>query len=124
MPLQCLSTLFRGENLYIAAYQNGLIKLLSPQGTVICELTSHSRMINALVCHPSKSVFATCSDDTFVNIFEVSGDKVEKIDINLIVSSRVNDYMLCGVAFGGESNNSVVAVPYDYKTVVIWNNIV
>ena len=30
-----------------------------------------------MCCHPTKSVFATCGDDTFVNIFEVTGDKLE-----------------------------------------------
>lgn len=124
IPLLSLCTLFRGDNLYIAGYQNGMIKLITTTGVIICEMTAHSRMINAISCHPSKSVFATCSDDTFLNVFEVSGDKTDKIDVNLIVSSRVNDYMLCGVTFGGEGNNSVLAVPYDFKTLVIWNNIV
>ena len=59
-----------------------------------------------------------------MHVFEVVGDKLEKIDVNLILSSRVNDYMLCGLSFGGEKNNSLIAAPYDYKTIVVWNNIV
>ena len=119
-----LGTLNRGDNLYVAGFANGLVKIISTQGFVICELGAHSRLLNALVCHPSKSVFATCSDDTFMNVYEVSGDKTEKIDVNLILGSRVNDFMLVGVAFGGEGNNSVLAVPYDFKTIIVWNNIV
>ena len=77
-----------------------------------------------MCCHPTKSVFATCGDDTFVNIFEVTGDKLEKLDLNLVAASRVNDFMIVGVSFGGEGNNSLVAVPYDFKTIVVWNNII
>ncbi len=56
-----------------------------------------------------------------MNVFEVVGDKSDKIDVNLIVSSKVNEYHLTGVAFAG---NSVVATPYDFKNIVIWNSIV
>jgi len=80
--------------------------------------------LNALCVHPSRSVFATCSDDTFVNIFEVVGDKIDKIDVNLIMGSRVNDNLPVGICFGGEGNNSLVVAPYDYKTIVVWNNVV
>lgn len=69
-------------------------------------------------------MFATCSDDTFVNIFEVVGDRLDKIDVNLIMGSRVNDNLPVGICFGGEGNNSLAVAPYDYKTIVVWNNIV
>lgn len=59
-----------------------------------------------------------------MSIFEVSGDKLEKIDVSLILSSRVNDYMLTGVCFGGDGFNSVVATPYDFRTIIVWNNVV
>ena len=87
------------------------------------ELQAHSRILNSLTTHPTRSVFATASDDTFVHVFEVVGDKVDKIDVNLIVSSRVNDYMVVGVAFGGDNNSSLVAAPYDFKTLIVWNNL-
>jgi WD40 repeat protein len=100
------------------------VKIITPSGISICELSAHSRTLNAIACHPTRSVFATSSDDTFVHLFEVVGDKIEKIDVNLLVSSRVNDYMICGVAFGGENNSSLLAAPYDFKTIIVWNNIV
>jgi hypothetical protein len=59
-----------------------------------------------------------------MHLFEVSGDRIDKIDVNLILGSRVNDYMLCGLSFGGDGNNSIVAVPYDFKTMIVWNNVV
>jgi len=89
----------------------------------VAELSAHSRILNSLQSHPTRSVFATSSDDTFVHVFEVVGDKVDKIDVNLLVSSRVNDYMVCGVAFGGDSHSCLVAAPYDFKTLIVWNNL-
>jgi len=86
----------------------------------VCELSAHSRSINALVCHPLKSFFATCSDDTFVHIFSVTGGTTEKIDVSIHVGSRVNDLQLCGLAFSG---NSLIAAPYDYKKMAVWTNI-
>ena len=49
---------------------------------------------------------------------------MEKLDVNLVLASRVNDFMMIGCAFGGDGNNSLVAVPYDFKTIVVWNNAV
>ena len=113
----------RGDNLYVAGFANGQVKLITPSGIVLVEMSAHSRTLNSLVCHPTRSVFATASDDTFVHVFEVLGDKSDKLDVNMIVSSRVNDYMVCGVAFGGDNNRSLVATPYDYKTLIVWNNL-
>ena len=125
IPCMSLGLLFRGENLYVAGFANGHVILISPdQGFVVAEISAHSRQLNALACHPIKSVFATCSDDTFVNIFEVSGDKIDKLEVSLVMASRVNDYMMVGVAFGGEKSNSLVATPFDFRTIVVWNNIV
>ena len=58
-----------------------------------------------------------------MSVFEISGDSFERIDVNLILSSRVNDYQLCDLAFGGPSDNSLLTVPYDYKTAAVWTNI-
>lgn len=124
IPVTALSLLNRGDNLYAAGFANGLVKLITPQGAVVCEMSVHSRCLNALTCHPTKSIFATCSDDTFVHVFEVVGDTPLKRDVNLILSSRVNDYQLVGVTFGGEGNSSIVVAPYDFKTVVVLNNVV
>ncbi len=124
IPVTSLSLLNRGDNLYVAGFANGQVQLISTEGYIACNLSAHSRCLNAIACHPSKSVFATCSDDTFVHVFEVVGDTAAKRDINLILSSRVNDYMLCGVAFGGKNNNSIIVAPYDYKSLVILDDVV
>lgn len=109
-----IDVLKKSENLYIVGFANGEVRILSPKGQIIVELSSHSRGINALSCHPTKPVFATSSDDTFMNIFEVS----ESNDVNLKLSSRVNDYQLVGVVFG---DDSVISTPYDFKDIIVWN---
>ena len=116
--------MIRSENLYVIGLANGTVKIAQSTGSIVAELSSHSRSLNALVCHPSKPLFATCSDDTFMNVFEVKGDKPERIDVNLVLSSKVNDYQLCGLVFAGEGNNSILSVPYDFKTLIVWSNVV
>jgi WD40 repeat protein len=92
IPVTAVDTLIRGsENLYAVGFANGLVKLIHPNGHILCELSAHSRSLNALVCHPSKPIFSTCSDDTFVHVFKVSGEASDKIDVNLHLGSRVND---------------------------------
>jgi len=93
IPATSAALLNRGQNLFIIGFANGCVKLFKAEdGKLLCELGAHSRQVNGLVCHPTKAVFATCGDDTFVNIWEVTGSKLENLDVNLIVSSRVNDY--------------------------------
>ena len=118
IPVTSIDLLNRGENLYVVGFANGEIRIISPKGgQIVIELGSHSRGINAVTCHPTKSILATCSDDSFMNIFEVA----ENLEVNLILSSRVNDYQLVGVVFGSDS---VLAAPYDFKNLVVWNHVV
>lgn len=122
IPVVSIGTLVKGgDNYYAAAYANGSVKLITSAGVVVAEIGAHSRGINALTCHPTKAVFATCSDDTFVNVYDVAGESAENLEVNLILSSKVNDYQLVGLAFGGEGNNSLIGAPYDYKILTFWN---
>ena len=82
-------------------------------------LGSHSRCLNALTCHPERPLFLTCGDDTFLNVFSVGGDREDQVDVSLTLSSKVNDYMLVGAAFSGDT--SIVAAPYDFKNLVVWS---
>jgi len=71
VPVTSMGTLNRGINLCIASFANGLIWICSFDGSLVAEITAHSRCINAIACHPTRSVFASVSDDTFMNLFEV-----------------------------------------------------
>lgn len=48
IPLTSLGVLFRGENLLVACYSNGTVKIFTFEGELICELGAHSRNINAV----------------------------------------------------------------------------
>ena len=66
-------------------YASGMVKLVKcDTGRTVCELQAHSRQVSALVCHPVRPIFASVSDDTFVNLWEVTGSKLESIDIQLV----------------------------------------
>ena len=90
----------------------------------MAEVGAHSRQINGLACHHKKSVFATCGDDTFLNVWEVvSSQSKDEIDIEVICSSRTPDLMLTGVSFGNPNENSVLCSVYDYKQLLVWDDI-
>ena len=40
------------------------------------------------------------------------------------MSSRVNDYQLTGIAFGKENHSSIVCSVYDYKVMLVWDDVV
>ena len=42
-PAVSLGTLNRGDNLFVAGFANGQIKLITTNGVVVCELGAHSR---------------------------------------------------------------------------------
>lgn len=54
-----------------------------------------------------------------MNLFEVSGDTTDKIEVDLRLSAKINDLMLVGVQFTGDDNSSIVAVPYDYPNLIL-----
>ena len=57
IPLTSLDTLLRGENLLVASFTNGTVKLYTFEGDILVEIGAHSRNINAVACHPNKSIF-------------------------------------------------------------------
>ena len=122
IPCTSLGTLFRGENLLVACFSNGAVKIFTFNGEIVCEIGAHSRNINAVACHPSRSLFWTVGDDCFLNVFEVTGDTVDKIEVDLRLSSKVTDLMLVGVCYAGDDESSIVAVPFDYPNMVICEN--
>ena len=124
IPLTSLGTLFRGENLLVSWFSNGTVKLHTFEGDPVCEIGAHSRNINAVCCHPSKSIFWTVGDDWFLNVWEVIGDRVDKIEVDLRLTSKITDLIIVGVSFAGEDNSSIVAVPYDYPNLIFCENVI
>ena len=124
IPLTSLGTLFRGENLLVSSFCNGTVKIHTFEGKQVCDLGAHSRNINAVCWHPSKSIFWTVGDDWFLNVWEVTGDTTDKIEVDLRLSSKITDLMLVGVQFAGEDNSSIVSVPYDYPNLILCENVI
>ena len=110
--------------MFAVGFASGRVKLfVCESGRLVCEIGAHSRQVNALVSHPTRSVFATAGDDTFVNVWEVSGGSVERLDVNLLTSSIVNDFQVVGLSFGTERYSSLVASVYDYKVFLVWDDL-
>ena len=109
----------------MVAFANGSVKLFNSEtGSIMAEIGAHSRQISGMVCHPTKCVFVTCGDDTFLNIWKVvSSSKKGEIEIEVVSSSRVPDFMLTGVCFGKADLSSVICSVYDYKQLLVWDNI-
>lgn len=116
----------QGQSLFVVGFASGMVKIyLADSGAPVCELAAHTRQVSAVACHQGgKSVFATVSDDTFMNVWEVSGNKLETIDVQLVVSSRCADLQVTGVAFGGPKMSAVVASIYDYKQILVWDDLI
>lgn len=57
IPCTSLGTLFRGDNLLVACFSNGTVKIFTFSGDLVCDIGAHSRNINAVTCHPSRSLF-------------------------------------------------------------------
>jgi len=80
----------------VVALANGIVMLFDFLGNLIVEMQAHSRSCTAIACHPTRAVFVTSGDDTFTHIFEVDGQTLDRIDVKLLLSSRVNDLMIVG----------------------------
>ena len=62
-----------GLGIFCVSHASGKVELYdSESGLLLVTVGAHSRQINALVAHPKFAIFATCSDDTYVNLWEVS----------------------------------------------------
>ena len=73
-PVTCVAHLALGQDLFLVGHASGTIVFLkASSGVKLAELGAHSRQISALISHPTRSIFASCADDTFVNIWEVTG---------------------------------------------------
>lgn len=47
---------------------------------------------------------------------------MDKIEVDLRLSAKIADYMLVGVQYAGDDNSSIVAVPYDYPSMILCLN--
>lgn len=110
-------------NFFLVGYSNGQVSMFNAASPPykIAEIQAHSRQINGMACHPSRPLFVTVSDDTFMNVWEVPNS--DTFSVNLHSSTRCNDLQLTGVQFvsseDGQACDKLVATVYSYKTMVV-----
>jgi len=123
VPILTADILKCGNNLFVVGFASGMVNLYSAAtGSKVIELSAHSRQVNALCCHPTKSIFATVGDDTFLNMWEVESGNTPSVKLHL--SSRVADFQLVGVCFANKNFTSILATSYIFKTALVWDNVV
>jgi WD40 repeat protein len=113
----------KSYNLFLVGYSNGQISIFNAASPPfkIAEIQAHSRQVNGIAVHPSRPLFVSVSDDTFMNVWEVPNS--DTFSVNLHSSTRCNDLQLTGVQFvsseEGQPCDKIVASVYSYKTVVV-----
>ena len=123
VPVISIATLVsaEGKGVFVAALVNGAVRLFgADMGALLAEIGAHSRQINGLACHPARNVFATCGDDTFMNLWQIKYDGVN-VNVDALSSTRVPDFFLTGVCFAGKNHLAVVCSAYDYKQLIVWD---
>ena len=124
IPLVCMDVLYRGASMLVCGYASGEIKLFAlPEGRNVVGFCAHSRIITALMCHPSKSLFVSVGEDSFLNVFEIAGEE-DHYDVDLVLSSKVDNSLLTGVSFIPPNYSSIVANAYDTNMLYVWKDVV
>jgi WD40 repeat protein len=101
----------------VAAFSTGRILLYSLSSrSLLAEICAHSRWINALAKHPTEPVFASVSDDTFLNIWKIPQGNGR--EVALLHSSVLTDKMGYGVTFMASGDLAVLS--YDHEALTVF----
>ncbi|EEY56724.1 uncharacterized protein PITG_20800 [Phytophthora infestans T30-4] len=113
------SMTFMAENWLVAGYLTGCLRLYNPQGFALhAEVAAHTRAITALDAHNEFAV--SVSEDTFMNVWEISSSKPGATPrVKLVSSQPVPNDLLTGVAF--VSTNSLLTAAYDSAHLKFWS---
>ena len=123
-PVTTMGVLQSGTSLLLAGYSNGQVKgYRLPEGKQALTINAHARSITAMAVHPTKSVIATVGEDCIMSLFEIAVNPATKdYDASLIMSSKVENTLLTGVAFLPMNYSSVIAVGYDESKIFYWKD--
>ena len=104
------------RGIVLAAYSCGHLRIfrisLEPSGVceLAVELAAHSRCINAVVLHPANNIFATCSDDSMMHVWELPSIVPKtKSDMRLIFTENISNRLLTGISFFHDGKLGVLA---------------
>ncbi|KAJ0396798.1 hypothetical protein P43SY_007694 [Pythium insidiosum] len=107
---------FTPDGALVGGYLSGLLRVF--RGTdfhVHAEIAAHSRAVTAI--DVSDDLVVSVGEDTFVNVWELSGKK-EAPRIKLVSSHSVPNDLLTGVAFVGAK--SIITAAYDTTHLKLW----
>ncbi|EGZ13305.1 hypothetical protein PHYSODRAFT_513908 [Phytophthora sojae] len=113
------SMTFMAENWLVAGFLTGCLRLYNPESFhVHAEIAAHTRAITALDAHNEFAV--SVSEDTFMNIWEISSSKPGSGPrVKLVSSQAVPNDLLTGVVFS--STNSLFTATYDTAHLKFWS---
>ena len=97
----------------LAAYSCGHVRIFRVAigfGELAVEMAAHSRCVNAIALHHENNIFATCSDDSMIHVWELpSVDAGSRPDVRLIFTENIANRLLTGLSFLRDGRLGVVA---------------
>ena len=76
MPITSCGILNRGDNLFVLGDGLGKVYIVNckdgGKAELLITIQAHQQCLNALACHPTKSVFATVGEDSMVAVWGLS----------------------------------------------------
>ncbi|KAG6614404.1 WD repeat-containing protein 54 [Phytophthora cinnamomi] len=113
------SMTFMAENWLVAGFLTGYLRLYNPETfRVHAEVAAHTRAITALDAHNEFAV--SVSEDTFMNVWEISSSKPGAGPrVKLVSSQAVPNDLLTGVVFA--SMNNLFTATYDTAHLKFWS---
>jgi len=113
------------EGLLFASYSNGQVRGYKlPQGKEVLRINAHIKNITAIAGHPTKPLLATVSEDSFLHLFQITTNVAKNtFDASLVLSNKIENNLLTGVAFLPPNYTSIIAVSYDELKMYYWKGI-
>lgn len=107
------------DSVVVAGFSSGHIRIFrSDIREMSIELCAHARIINAVCVHPTLSMFVSCGDDQFLNVWSLPSFRdVSSSAVELLSSERIPNRLLTGVAFFPDDKIGVTS--YDEDDLVI-----
>jgi len=107
------NTLAISSPLGVAGYASGHLRIYDiERGEIQAEITAHTRAINAIDIHPTEGLVVSTSEDTVVNLFTLP-TSAHNNHIEPVMSTSINNAMICGVQFCGDNKALIAVVAYD-----------
>lgn len=110
---------FMKDDTVVVSYTSGHIRLFKLHEGLRMEICAHSRCITALCCHPTENYFASCGEDSVVNVYSLPNlDSKDCTNVEIKLSAHSADHLLSGIQFSKGSH--VAAVSYDTCALDVW----